>query len=296
MTDLPPPPSGDPLGQQPSTGDQPGYGDQPGTGDQPGYDGQPPTYQPAAAEPTPTPGPATAGYPTPGYPQVIEQPGYQPYGTPPKPKNKTLLWILGGVGLLVLLCCGGAIAIAFTKGDDKGRVDMASSPTATASGAVVTSPTASASAAAPGTPTPAASKTAAAPAGPHLGTLVRDGKFQFIVNSIDCSTTYLGTKPYGKPAQGQFCLVNLSVKNIGKSAQNLLGLAQKTYDAKGTEYSNDSGAEFFANQQATTFLTAINPGNSVRGLLVFDVPKGTKLTQIELHDSLFSGGVRVALR
>ena len=45
-----------------------------------------------------------------------------------------------------------------------------------------------------------------------------------------------------------------------------------------------------------TFLEDINPGNSVVGTVVFDVPKGTKVTELELHDSAFSGGVKVALK
>jgi hypothetical protein len=44
-----------------------------------------------------------------------------------------------------------------------------------------------------------------------------------------------------------------------------------------------------------TFLNNINPGNEVTGTLVFDVPAGVELAALELHDSLFSGGVKVAL-
>jgi hypothetical protein len=33
----------------------------------------------------------------------------------------------------------------------------------------------------------------------------------------------------------------------------------------------------------------------VTGTLVFDVPKGTKPSKLELHDSPFSGGVEVQL-
>ncbi|RSM44161.1 hypothetical protein DMB66_52525 [Actinoplanes sp. ATCC 53533] len=40
----------------------------------------------------------------------------------------------------------------------------------------------------------------------------------------------------------------------------------------------------------------MNPGNTVKGKLVFDVPEGTKLTSLELHDSLFSDGVQVNLK
>ncbi len=43
------------------------------------------------------------------------------------------------------------------------------------------------------------------------------------------------------------------------------------------------------------FLNEINPGNQVNGIIVFDVPKDVQPTRIELHDSLFSGGVTVPL-
>src|SRR6266536_106932 len=43
------------------------------------------------------------------------------------------------------------------------------------------------------------------------------------------------------------------------------------------------------------FLTDINPGNTVRALILFDLPKGDKAVKAELHDSPFSGGVTVRL-
>ena len=43
-------------------------------------------------------------------------------------------------------------------------------------------------------------------------------------------------------------------------------------------------------------LEQINPGNSVGGKIVFDIPKNAKPETIELHDDrLFSGGVAVSL-
>ncbi|MCA2217871.1 DUF4352 domain-containing protein [Wangella sp. NEAU-J3] len=82
---------------------------------------------------------------------------------------------------------------------------------------------------------------------------------------------------------------------MGDEAQMFDGSAQKTFDSSGTEYSNDTAAEIYANEDSTTFLNEINPGNQVRGRIIFDVPKSTKLTAVELHDSPFSNGVRVAL-
>jgi hypothetical protein len=85
------------------------------------------------------------------------------------------------------------------------------------------------------------------------------------------------------------------VKNIGKEAQMFDGSSQKAMDAKGTEFSNDGAAELYANGDSATFLNEINPGNSAKGKLIFDVPKDTKLIALELHDSPFSGGVEVGL-
>jgi hypothetical protein len=123
----------------------------------------------------------------------------------------------------------------------------------------------------------------------------RDGKFEFTVSGMKCGTTSVGTEMVGKTAQGQFCMVNVAVKNIGKEAQTFSGSSQKAFDAKGTEFSDDITAEMYANQGNTTWLEQINPGNSVKGKIIFDVPKGAKLTALELHDSPFSGGVKVNL-
>jgi hypothetical protein len=44
---------------------------------------------------------------------------------------------------------------------------------------------------------------------------------------------------------------------------------------------------------ANTFLNQLNPGSTVNGQIAYDVPVGTQLTKLELHDSPFSGGVTV---
>ncbi|MGW5580223.1 DUF4352 domain-containing protein [Micromonospora chokoriensis] len=128
-----------------------------------------------------------------------------------------------------------------------------------------------------------------------VGEPARDGKFEFTVKSSKCGVAKVGSSPLGQKAQGQFCLVTVNVKNIGKEAQMFDGSSQKAYAADGTEYSADSGAAIYANKNAETFLNDINPGNQVTGVVVFDIPKNVKLTKLELHDSPFSGGVDVTL-
>ncbi|MEV4759882.1 DUF4352 domain-containing protein [Micromonospora sp. NPDC049559] len=128
-----------------------------------------------------------------------------------------------------------------------------------------------------------------------VGDKARDGKFEFVVRSSKCGVAKLGTDLLGERAQGQFCLVTVTVKNIGKESQLFSDSSQKAYDAKGTEFSTDTAAAIYANKNADTFLNDINPGNQVTGVLVFDIPKDVKLSKLELHDSPFSGGVTVTL-
>ncbi|MFG2010592.1 DUF4352 domain-containing protein [Micromonospora sp. NPDC048868] len=128
-----------------------------------------------------------------------------------------------------------------------------------------------------------------------IGQPARDGKFEFTVKSSKCGVAKVGTSMLGDRAQGQFCLITVNVKNIGKEAQLLDGSSQKAYAADGTEYSSDTEAGLYANEDQTTFFEEINPGNQVTGVFVFDIPKSVKLTKLELHDSMFSGGVTVAL-
>ncbi|MEV5693042.1 DUF4352 domain-containing protein [Micromonospora globbae] len=128
-----------------------------------------------------------------------------------------------------------------------------------------------------------------------IGQAARDGKFEFTVKSSKCGVAKVGSDLIGDKAQGQFCLITVNVKNIGKEPQTLVDSSQKAYAADGTEYSTDSEAAIYANKDQQTLFNEINPGNQVTGVLVFDIPKKAKLAKLELHDSPFSGGVEVSL-
>lgn len=128
-----------------------------------------------------------------------------------------------------------------------------------------------------------------------IGDAVRDGKFEFTVTTSKCGVAKVGDSTLGAQAQGQYCLITVTVKNIGKESQLFSDSSQKAFTADGKQFSTDTNAAIYANKNAETFLNEINPGNQVTGVLVFDVPKNAKLTKLELHDSPFSGGVDVAL-
>ena len=142
---------------------------------------------------------------------------------------------------------------------------------------------------------PAAQSTGSAVA--HIGDKVRDGKFEFTVVKVRHAKS-VGDTQYGigETAQGRFTIVTLKVTNIGNQSQTLDDSSQYVYDAAGHKYSANSAADIDlsgANGQGSTWLNDINPGNTVRGKIAFDMPAGAKAVKIELHDSMFSGGVIV---
>jgi hypothetical protein len=78
----------------------------------------------------------------------------------------------------------------------------------------------------------------------------------------------------------------------------LFSANQYLYDSQNHKYSADDTATAYAAPAGSTgtWYSDINPGNSVSGTMVFDVPKDVTPTSAELHDSALSGGVKVNLQ
>ena len=143
----------------------------------------------------------------------------------------------------------------------------------------------------------AAAKPAAKPAPKvaGVGSKVRDGKFEFTVKSVKCGIAKVGTSEYlQKKAQGQFCAVAMTVVNIGDEPQMMFADNQYAFDSKNRKLGADSEASIY-DEKSQVLWEEINPGNSVSGVVYFDLPKAEKITKLELHDSMFSGGVDVSV-
>lgn len=141
------------------------------------------------------------------------------------------------------------------------------------------------------TPTAAAE---AEPAPATIGTPVRDGDFEFVVQSVQPGQTKIGGDILNTKAQGEFVVVTIKVTNSSNEAQSFFGSNIKARDAANREFEADSTAAIYLPDSKSLY-EKLNPGNSVTGQLVFDVPAGTKLSTLELHDSAFSDGVLVTL-
>jgi uncharacterized protein DUF4352 len=130
---------------------------------------------------------------------------------------------------------------------------------------------------------------------PGLKTPVRDGKFEFTVKSFECGEDKIGASFMAERAQGQFCIAKVKVSNIGDESQMFDGTSQYLYDQEGREFTASTEAAF-ALPESQSFLEDINPGNTVSGKVVWDVPaSGFEASELELHDSMFSEGVEVSL-
>jgi hypothetical protein len=127
----------------------------------------------------------------------------------------------------------------------------------------------------------------------RLNQPARDGQFEFTVTKVECGIAEVGGEYLNKKAQGQFCLVHVTVKNIGNEARTFNDSSQHAYNAAGQKYDADGAAGIYLDSDSHAFLEDINPGNSVNGIVVFDIPKDAKIVKLELHDSSFSGGVVV---
>jgi Domain of unknown function (DUF4352) len=128
-----------------------------------------------------------------------------------------------------------------------------------------------------------------------MGTKVRDGKFEFIVTGVERPGKTLAGKT-GKTltARGEFVIVRVNVTNIGKEAQTPDCSCQLLSDNTGQKFRPSSA--ILSTKEALKFVQLIEPGETVKGVFVlFDVAPGTKVVNIELHDTALSPGVKVKL-
>ena len=124
---------------------------------------------------------------------------------------------------------------------------------------------------------------------------LRDGMFEFAVGSAQCGLESVGEGWVRDRPQGQFCVIELTVTNVGTQAQRFADGAQKAFGPKGQLYEADTGAGVAANGSGDAIWNVVNPGNTLTVKIVFDIPPSASLARLELHDSPLSRGVSVDL-
>lgn len=231
--------------------------------------------------------------PPPNWPQPpagwTPEPGWQPdpeWGPPPEGHD---LWVEDaekpGRGKKIALGVAGAVVLIVILANLGGGDDNTA--------ALAPQGEASAPVEPPAEPSPVADEPT--PITAAIGTPVRDGKLEFTVTDVERPGNTIGPDFMDATAQGEFVIVRVDVTNIGDVAQMLDSSSQVLFNDTGQEFS-PSSAIFVLEDAQKAFLENINPGNRIAGApLLFDIPPGTVLASIELHDSPFSGGVSVSL-
>jgi hypothetical protein len=126
-----------------------------------------------------------------------------------------------------------------------------------------------------------------------IGEPGRDGAFEFTVSRIDCGVAQIGDSFINQTAVGQFCLAELTVRNVGKQPAVFADAQQRAYGPDGDRYATDSAAGILANAEQQLFQNQINPGNRVTGVVVYDIPRDSHIAELELHESEHTAGLRV---
>lgn len=252
--------------------------------------GAAPPYPPAQSYPPSAPQgtyPAPSAYPgQPGAPASPYGPGpVSPGGPVARPSSGSKAWIWIVAAVVVLLVVAG-IAVAAIRGMTSGT---------TAGPAPVPPPTARPTSPAPA-PTPGATAAPAPAPAPGGGPTVTDGDMRFTVKGVDCSKTQVGSgQILTKKADGKFCIVSLSITNLGKKVGYFTTFAQTGIDSKGNELDTDPVAEIYDSGDKPAVSGTIQPGATIDKEIIFDVASDATLVAVQLYGDIMSDGVKVNL-
>ena len=119
------------------------------------------------------------------------------------------------------------------------------------------------------------------------GSRLHDGDFEFVVSGVSSPTNWRGEPQ----PRGEWVIATLTVHNTDDESQEFAANNQKLIDSEGRTYAADAEAAVAMNQ--SSMIITMDPGADITLKLPFDVPSGTQPTAVELHDSVFSDGVRV---
>ncbi|UVI37357.1 DUF4352 domain-containing protein [Brevibacterium spongiae] len=207
-------------------------------------------------------------------------PPKQPYGQKPPKQKKPLLkrWWFWLLVIIVVIAIGSALG---GGGDEATGSSEENAADAQPSG------------------TSADEKKAAEPAEEAaygIGDTVSADDWEVTVASVKDGVSKVGDEYLGVEAQGQFVQIELSVKNTGSEPNYFFEDDIKLGDDNGNTYSADSEAGIYAAEDNILFLEEINPGNTAKGVLVFDVPEDVDANRLTFAGGLFSDPVEISLQ
>jgi len=128
-------------------------------------------------------------------------------------------------------------------------------------------------------------------------TVTDDNNMSFVVNSMTTAQT-LGDSFSQQTAQGEFYIINVTVKNGSKSTQTINSSDFKLTDGQARTFDpSTDGMTAQAESEGKTdfFLQQVQPGLNVTGDLVFDAPANDTGLKLQVQGDLFSNGQTIDL-
>jgi hypothetical protein len=119
--------------------------------------------------------------------------------------------------------------------------------------------------------------------------------FDLGVTGLRCGVPSIGPEGMEQKAAGQFCLLDLTVTNNGGEPKLFDSGAQRVHDTNGVPYAVADQAAVFLNDGSPSLLSEVEPGETVTGVLPFDVPSDVRLSEATLTGAMSTPGVRVTL-
>lgn len=130
-----------------------------------------------------------------------------------------------------------------------------------------------------------------------VGESVTDKDLDFVVTDITTAKT-LGNSFTKKDAQGTFQVITLKITNQGKETKTIDSSMFQLTDSEGRTFDRSvegQSAKGFGEGNVDLFLQQVQPGLSVTGDIVFDIPDSATGLQLIVKGSVFSSGKKIDL-
>lgn len=121
-----------------------------------------------------------------------------------------------------------------------------------------------------------------------VGDTFQVGEYQITVSKLSTASSVGDPNGLNSKAQGQYYIVDLTIKNLDKTASTVDSNLFKIKGPTGNEYTSDTTGTMYDNDNASFFLQQLNPGVQETGKLVFDMPANLKGLTLELSGGFTS--------
>jgi hypothetical protein len=143
-----------------------------------------------------------------------------------------------------------------------------------------------------GSATPSKSPALSGSAVPGL----RDGSLEFNVRAVLCGQDTVGNGVFYRSAAGDYCIVTVTVRNVGDQPVTLSSTPQQVTTTDGQKADVDWAASVAATSGSPAVNQPIPPQGQLETIMAFDVPEDGIVKALTLHGGENTPGVTVSIR